>query len=149
MNILDEVDQILRQAGYDSVVPNESLTDRLRRIVNDNAEHLSIAIKSTEAYKADRASILATASSHITKDRASTHGNAEDSFGSIARLWTAHFENSRKHIKNYAITATDVAIMMCLFKIARLEANQTHLDNWIDLAGYAGCGGEIACKPTT
>ena len=36
---------------------------------------------------------------------------------------------------------------MILLKVARLGADQYHLDSWIDIAGYASCGGEIV-EPT-
>jgi hypothetical protein len=38
----------------------------------------------------------------------------------------------------------DVAQMMALMKIARLENDPSHLDSWTDLAGYAACGAEIS-----
>jgi hypothetical protein len=37
-----------------------------------------------------RADILATASEYVTKDRATTHGDAEDNFRRIAELWNAY-----------------------------------------------------------
>lgn len=33
--------------------------------------------------------------------------------------------------------------MMCLFKLARIATGHGKADNWIDLAGYAACGGEL------
>jgi len=35
-----------------------------------------------------RTEILETANQYITKDRAATHGDAEDSFAQIAAVWT-------------------------------------------------------------
>ena len=87
-----------------------------------------------------RADILDAARACVTKDRASTYGNAEDSFALIARYWSAHL--------GHAVTATDVAAMMALLKLARIGANPSHRDSWVDLAGYAACGGEIAAQPT-
>lgn len=37
----------------------------------------------------------------------------------------------------------DVAAMMALLKIARIASGHAKADNWVDLAGYAACGGEI------
>jgi hypothetical protein len=34
--------------------------------------------------------------------------------------------------------------MLALLKVARIRSNPKHADNWIDIAGYAACGGEIA-----
>jgi hypothetical protein len=84
-----------------------------------------------------RADILATASEYVTTDRAATHGNAEDNFLRTAELWNAYLG-----VDN--ISATDVAVMLALLKVARIKQNPNHTDNWIDIAGYAACGGEIA-----
>jgi hypothetical protein len=84
-----------------------------------------------------RADILATASKYVTKDRAMTHGDAEDNFRRIADLWNAYLGMDD-------ITSIDVAVMLALLKVARIRSNPTHADNWIDIAGYAACGGEIA-----
>jgi hypothetical protein len=85
----------------------------------------------------NRADILATASEYVTIDRATTHGDAEDNFRRIADLWTAYLGVDD-------ITSIDVAVMLALLKVARIRSNPTHADNWIDIAGYAACGGEIA-----
>jgi hypothetical protein len=85
-----------------------------------------------------RAEILDTAKEYVTKDRAATHGEAEDNFRCIAALWNAYLEPEAP------ITATDVAVMMTLLKIARISSNETNADNWVDGAGYLACGGEIA-----
>jgi hypothetical protein len=85
----------------------------------------------------NRADILATASEYVTIDRANTHGDAEDNFRRIADLWNAYLGVDD-------ITSIDVAVMLALLKVARIRSNPTHADNWIDIAGYAACGGEIA-----
>lgn len=85
-----------------------------------------------------RTEILDTAREYVTKDRAATHGDAEDNFRRIAELWSAYLEPEA------TISATDVAAMMALLKIARISSNDSNPDNWIDIAGYAACGGEIA-----
>lgn len=41
-------------------------------------------------------------------------------------------------------TAKDVAVMMALMKIARIKTGTGTADCFVDLAGYAACGGEIA-----
>ena len=84
-----------------------------------------------------RTDILATASEYVSKDRAATHGDAEDNFRRIADLWNAYLGLDDT-------TAIDVAVMLALLKAARIRQNPTHADNWIDMAGYAACGGEIA-----
>ena len=41
-------------------------------------------------------------------------------------------------------TAKDVAVMMVLFKTARIATGTETDDCFVDIAGYAACGGEIA-----
>lgn len=89
--------------------------------------------------KIGRGHILDTAKGYVTKDRANTHGDLENSFGHTAKLWSAHL--------GVEVSATDVTILMALLKIARLKTSPAHEDNWVDLAGYAACGGEIATRP--
>jgi len=85
-----------------------------------------------------RSSILSTARSYITRDRQADHGDAEDNFSRIAGYWSLHTGTT--------LTATDVAVMMALLKVARIKQNPQHVDNWVDGAGYFACGGEIANK---
>jgi hypothetical protein len=66
-----------------------------------------------------RADILATASEYVTKDRATTHGDAEDNFRRIADLWNAYLGVDD-------ITSIDVAVMLALLKVARIKQNPTH-----------------------
>lgn len=86
----------------------------------------------------NRADLLDAAKGYVTQDRNASYGGPEQSFQTIADLWSVHLRSP--------ITATDVAVMMALLKIARLSANPAHLDSWTDLAGYAACGGEIATE---
>lgn len=83
-----------------------------------------------------RAEILNTALAAVTVDRAATHGNAENGFSLIGALWSADL--------GVQIGAVDVARLMVLFKMARAKGNPAHADNWVDAAGYAACGGEVA-----
>ncbi len=85
-----------------------------------------------------RSKILSTARSYITRDRQADHGDAEDNFSRIAGYWSLHTGTT--------LTATDVAVMMALLKVARIKQNPQHVDNWVDGAGYFACGGEIANK---
>lgn len=86
-----------------------------------------------------RAEILDTAKQYVTKDRQATHGKPEDSFGRIGEYWSAHLKRE--------VTRQDVAVMMTLLKVARLDANPDNPDNWIDACGYLACGGEMATRP--
>lgn len=83
-----------------------------------------------------RAAILDTAREAVTKDRAATHGDLESSFGEIAALWSVRL--------GVTITPAQVCILMSDFKGVRAWHNPGHVDNWVDIAGYGACGGELA-----
>jgi hypothetical protein len=83
--------------------------------------------------------ILDTAYDYVTRDRANTHGNAERNFTQIAALWSVHL--------GVTVLPHQVAIMMIDLKTVRAWDNPKHEDNWIDIAGYAACGGEISSEP--
>tara|TARA_R110000803_G_scaffold76353_5_gene140944 strand:- start:268 stop:567 length:300 start_codon:yes stop_codon:yes gene_type:complete len=89
-----------------------------------------------------RDNILCEAMQCITVDRAATHGDAEDSFQTIADVWSWYLSN--RLLPDDPLTAADVAMMMALLKVARICGNKTHKDNYIDLAGYAALAGEIS-----
>lgn len=94
-----------------------------------------------------RSKVLNTALAHVTKDRQTTHGKPEQSFHSIARLWTAYINNklaAEGVVATLQLQPHDTACMMALMKIARAQYNPTYDDNWIDLAGYAACGADVA-----
>lgn len=84
----------------------------------------------------NRADILTTAAQAVTVDRAATHGDVEDNFASLAAIWSARL--------GVSITSSQVAIMMIDLKTVRAWNNPKHADNWVDCAGYAACGGEVA-----
>ena len=83
-----------------------------------------------------RAKVLRTAEKYVCKDRAAQHGDMEDNFQTIAKYWGVHLGTE--------VTATDVAVMMTLLKVARIKGNAAHTDNWVDGCGYLACGGELA-----
>ena len=89
-----------------------------------------------------RQEFLETVKTFVCKDRNVTHGDAEDNFRVIATLWETYLQGTPPQNLN----SVDVAIMMCLFKVARLMANPKNMENWHDLAGYAACGGGIVMK---
>ena len=86
----------------------------------------------------DRGTILDTAKNMVCGKRETDYGTPEDNFQRIAELWSAY-----KHVD---YTPVDVAMMMALLKIGRIATGTATEDSFIDLAGYAACGGEIAMK---
>lgn len=91
-----------------------------------------------------RESILQTAQKCVCGSREEDYGSPEDNFKTIASLWEVYLKT--KCIggnSDVSISPEDVATMMILVKIARISSGHAKSDNWIDIAGYAACGGEI------
>ena len=82
-----------------------------------------------------REDILKTAHQIVNGTRRDEYGSVEDSFQIIADYWSAYL--GRK------ISSIDVANMMILMKIARLTRTNGNIDSYIDIAGYAACGGQL------
>lgn len=85
-----------------------------------------------------RKRVLREAEKCVCGQREKDYGTPEDNFGRIAEFWTTYM--------GVEFGTVDVAIMMALLKIARISENMQHMDSWVDLAGYAACGGEIVGK---
>lgn len=81
--------------------------------------------------------------------KSSTYGKPDRNFERIARRWNAHLDNigfvALRDGKPTELTGVDVATMLADVKLARIEADSKHEDSWVDLAGYAACGAEVAC----
>lgn len=95
--------------------------------------------------KMRRNDILDKAKVCVSGDRDHEYGSPEDSFEMIAKLWNAYLGYG----SDTKIEPRDVAAMLALLKIARISSGVYKADNWIDLAGYAACGGEIESNNTT
>ena len=89
----------------------------------------------------NRKECLTLALDIVSKDRQNDYGTPESNFGTIAQYWTTYL---RKYCKTINIFPHDVAAMMCLLKIARIATSPMKEDNWVDLAGYAANGIEVA-----
>lgn len=85
-----------------------------------------------------RITLLKQAMEAIDGSRDLQYGSPEDNFTRIAAFWAEYLE--------VKIGPWDVANMMILLKVARSMNDPSVQDNWVDIAGYAGCGGEVAPK---
>lgn len=91
-----------------------------------------------------RKEVLAEAEKCVCGQREEDYGTPENSFRVIANLWSTYIKE--KHLpetSSLSLDPEDVAAMLALLKIARIATGHGKADNWIDLAGYAACGGEI------
>lgn len=84
-------------------------------------------------------STLETAAALISGDRRWVYGDAEENFAVLAVLWSAIL---RDYLRE-EIPARMVPVLLAALKIARLSHDPDHADSWVDLAGYAGLGGDM------
>jgi hypothetical protein len=82
-----------------------------------------------------RTGVLRAAELAVTGKREEDYGTPEDNFGMIAKLWNSAFGTD--------LTSKDVALAMILLKVARGTSGACTEDTWVDIAGYAACGGEL------
>ena len=87
-----------------------------------------------------RSEILTKAGACVNGDREQDYGSPERSFETIAAFWNAYLMNKPEPA---FIGPVDVAAMLSLLKLARISTGHAKDDNWVDLAGYAACGGEL------
>lgn len=83
-----------------------------------------------------RREILEQAIKCVCMDREQDYGTPEDSFTAIARYWSLYLSRE--------VNAHDIAMMMTLLKIARIESGRFKSDSYVDACGYLACAGEIA-----
>ena len=102
-----------------------------------------------------RQEILKKAEECVCGQREQDYGTPEDNFKIIADLWNDYLglfdifkrdKTTDQMIPVKHITPQDVAMMMALLKIARIKNGGGTGDSFVDLAGYAACGGEICGK---
>ena len=82
-----------------------------------------------------RAEMLDKCKEIVMGARQENYGSPESNFQKIADYWSLYLEVD--------VEAHDVALMMVLMKLARLQNKADHEDSWIDIAGYAANGCEI------
>lgn len=96
-----------------------------------------------------RSELLHAAEVCVCGQREEDYGTPEDSFRVIGELWETYLK--AKCIGNpqaeVCIVPEDVAALLGLLKIARIATGHGKSDNWVDLAGYAACGGELQSRP--
>jgi len=92
-----------------------------------------------------REEILAEVAKCVNIERNSSYGEPKENFSAIADFWNTYLMSKGETLKN-PLNATDVSILMSLLKVARIATGDAKIDNFIDLAGYAVCGGEVATE---
>lgn len=90
-----------------------------------------------------RSEILKAAERCVCTDRNQQYGEPEDNFRTISLLWSVYL---CARGMEQPLGAADVGAMMALFKLGRIATGGDKADNFIDLAGYAACAGEISTE---
>lgn len=80
--------------------------------------------------------ILERAIGLITGDREEDYGEAYKNFSDIAALWSV--------VLGVDVQPWQVAACMSQLKLARAIKTPTHVDSWVDMAGYVGLAAELA-----
>ena len=84
----------------------------------------------------NRKECLDNAAEAVLKNRQELYGKPEDGFAGIAAIWSV--------LLGRKIASHEVALCLAALKMVRAMNNPAHGDNWVDMAGYAACGSEIA-----
>ena len=81
---------------------------------------------------------LVKAEGLVAGPRHTDYGDKVDNHTNIANLWSAYLDGT--------ITPHNVAIMMCLLKVARTKLGDVSVDTYVDMAAYGAIAGEIKFK---
>lgn len=115
----------------DIIRERDKLRTELNRLTNPGPEEAPT-----------RSDILDLAKRCVCGDREQDYGSPEQNFERIAEMWEVYMVGKCTDA-DVCILPEDVAAMLALLKIARIASGHAKADNWVDLAGYAACGGEI------
>lgn len=91
----------------------------------------------------------------LTQALTAVSGNRQRDYGGPAEAFRISSELSDVYLRNrkavceargvpYVHNAVDQVLLMVLVKVARLAVTPQHSDSWRDIAGYGGCGAEVA-----
>lgn len=116
-----------------TVVISQQEFDDLYEVVNQQAD----------LQETPRAAVLIEAATLITGDRNKTYGSPTQNFQNTADIWTVLLSHKLKDGERF--TATEVGTFMVALKLARTIA-QPKRDNFVDIAGYAGCAWETLAE---
>lgn len=98
-----------------------------------------------EPKKTEREICLQQAIEYITKNRNKEYGEPENNFSIIAELWKPIIKDcvDAEDLNLIVVKPYHVALMLTLLKIARTLESPGKFDNWVDAAGYIGCGWDV------
>ena len=81
----------------------------------------------------------------ICGERQDVYGSPEDSFAIIAEYWSTYLKNRVTDL-DAPLNSKDIAHMMILFKMARVQGQAPSRDSYVDICGYAGIAADRLSK---
>lgn len=149
--LLNEEYQNLKDNGYRAMIHGKIYT--IDEMVNMILELTALKTPTIENFAdeepSNRRDILRCAEKCVCGQREQDYGTPESNFQLIADLWNDYlgtkyrYVDDDKPINIAPLKPLDVSMMMALLKIARIRNGGGSGDSFVDLAGYAACGGEI------
>lgn len=88
----------------------------------------------------NKVEVLETASNIITGERENAYGCSKTTHNNIATYWKAYM--AQRHGLDIPLSGQDVALMMVLLKIARINGAPTP-DTLVDMCGYTAIAAEL------
>ena len=92
----------------------------------------------------NRSEILRRADEAVSKARNTSYGEPQDDFACTSELWDSYITRITQVRGLPLLRPSDISAMMILLKISRLAHSPGEMDHWVDIAGYAAIGAEIA-----
>lgn len=132
------------------IVAAEVANDRYQAVHQDGYDQAIKDYSKDHGGKTLAGRLLLDAAKTVSGDRQDLYGRPERNFDVMAELISTYLTAKIDEIidgDRIKITATDVSALMILFKVARV-ARMPHRDNWLDIAGYAGCGHQSQVEET-
>jgi len=116
--------------------------ESVKKVADKLAGKDAVDRRSESVTSSPRAALLDEAKALITGDRNNQYGPPTQDFKRAADAMTAMgYRSARGRIQPH-----DVAILVTLVKISRLQWMPEKRDSWADIAGYAGCGWECVTE---
>lgn len=91
-----------------------------------------------------RKELLLDSADLVDGARNAEYGEPISDFTCQSDLWQAYLARTMEVRGGLDIRPHDVAVLMTLTKCARIAESPGKRDHWVDIAGYAACGWDVA-----